>query len=646
MGRLISVALAVLLVVSLTACSSSLNAGVPSSPSSPPSGAPTSDLGTVLWHVHAHGGPINDLTVNPTNSLLAVADDNTQPLHLFDATTGAEESGPGMQGPAAQAIGFSPDGTLLAIGGYSGILLFDVSTAKLVATLAHPTDSSVDALAWSPDGKYLAAGHRPGRGGPGDIGLSIFDVATKTEVFNYSTAGWVDALAWSASGSMLAAGVTGLFGPPSLEIIDASHLTHLRSIATTVRAHGLTWQASSGTFWSTDVSTIHRWNPATGADDPLDIPGVAVLAAQPNAVYIAAGYSNGTVALLDGATAKPIVLATHAKGVGALAWSPDGTTLYSGDGAGIVTRTVVVTGANASFRLGGGRSYGVDWSPDDSEIVTGGDDGAIRVWNATNGALIAETYAVPSPYGIDAVAWSPDGTTIAVMGDSRVELLDASTLAIEKSFAFPVYYSDTDMAWSHDGTKLALAGNMSYAAIWDTRSATETQLPVTGNAIAWGPADKRVVVGGPWDWGSSALPTVVLTLANNQQVDLQTAPVIVQAVAWGSQGVAVGLDNAVDIFSPDTGKVLEAIKLGDQAFTRVFGAQWDPSQTRLAIASDYDGTLQSAVTLWNASTGTLAPVLPSSSLYGTAGALAWSHDGKELAVTDWEGNLVVASIGK
>lgn len=57
--------------------------------------------------------------------------------------------------PGAQCMAFSPDGRLVAIGGYSSVSLWDVAACKRVWEFKH--GSAVTAVAFSPDGLTLAA---------------------------------------------------------------------------------------------------------------------------------------------------------------------------------------------------------------------------------------------------------------------------------------------------------------------------------------------------------------------------------------------------------------------------------------------------------------------------------------------------------
>ena len=73
------------------------------------------------------------------------------------------------------SVKFSPDGKLLAVGGYQEVRLIDSASGKPLATLSGHADY-VRSLAFSPDGKMLAAaGGPPQRGGE----IKIWDVQSQ-----------------------------------------------------------------------------------------------------------------------------------------------------------------------------------------------------------------------------------------------------------------------------------------------------------------------------------------------------------------------------------------------------------------------------------------------------------------------------------
>ncbi|MBN1565197.1 MAG: hypothetical protein JXA10_15235, partial [Anaerolineae bacterium] len=65
---------------------------------------------------------------------------------------------------------------------------------------------------------------------------------------------------------------------------------------------------------------------------------------------------------------------------------------------------------------GAGAIHAVDWSPDGARIVSGGDDGIVRIWNAQTGEELDQFAANPTG-PVWSVAWSPDNRTVVSGGD-------------------------------------------------------------------------------------------------------------------------------------------------------------------------------------------------------------------------------------
>jgi WD40 repeat protein len=102
----------------------------------------------------------------------------------------------------------------------------------------------------------------------------------------------------------------------------------------------------------------------------------------------------------------------------AVAFSPDGSMLATGDSNGNTYVWTIKTGKSLILRNPGGPAnavQGVAFSPDGSTIATGDSNGSTYLWNARTGSL-ARTLQGPASggYGVQALAFSPDGRTLAI----------------------------------------------------------------------------------------------------------------------------------------------------------------------------------------------------------------------------------------
>ena len=158
-------------------------------------------------------------------------------------------------------------------------------------------------------------------------------------------------------------------------------------------------------------------------------------------------------------------------GTGPLAFSPDGQTLFSG-GADHLVRAWNVTGDEPQEKLqpdgpiGGLRA--VAFSPDGTRLAVA-DTAFVRIWNLTDKDELAHRASprIKIAASVQAVAYSPDGKTLVcgnsiwdVTGDEPVK---GNRLPIPPEAEF------RSLAFALDGQTLASSGDDQKVRIWDLR---------------------------------------------------------------------------------------------------------------------------------------------------------------------------------
>ncbi|WP_445250647.1 toll/interleukin-1 receptor domain-containing protein [Microcoleus sp. OTE_8_concoct_300] len=103
--------------------------------------------------------------------------------------------------------------------------------------------------------------------------------------------------------------------------------------------------------------------------------------------------------------------------VHSVAFSPDGKTIVSGGNDGTLrlwNRSGKAIGQ--PFKGDEGSVYSVAFSPDGKTIISGGGDGTLRLWDITSGKAIGQPFKGHEG-SVMSVAFSPDGKTIVSGGD-------------------------------------------------------------------------------------------------------------------------------------------------------------------------------------------------------------------------------------
>jgi WD40 repeat protein len=287
-------------------------------------------------------------------------------------------------------------------------------------------------------------------------------------------------------------------------------------------------------------------------------------------------------------------LQSHSSDVNAVAFSPDGHRLASGN----VQAEELWDAVNGDFirTQDGGISYSVAFSPDGNTLATG-TIFKIDLWDVHSGQLL---HALEGHSGeVTSIAFSPDGRTLASGSeDKTAKLWDVASGQLLRTLLGHKEYVHS-VAFSPDGRTLASASYDTTIKLWDVANGQELST-LHGHenlvtTVAFSP-DGRTLASGSTD------QTIRLWDVSNGQL-LRTLQVQgddnwVNSVAFSPDGqtLASGCkDKTVKLWDVPSGGLLRTLQ-GHSA--TVNSVAFSPDGRTLASGSD-DKTIK----LWNLSGG-------------------------------------------
>jgi WD40 repeat protein len=381
-----------------------------------------------------HGGTVLSVAFSPDRKTVASGGaDNA--VRVWEVATGKElrrftaATGPGAELALVHSIAFSPDGKLLvaATGNPSReLVMWRPATGEEVW---HFRDNprEMTSLAFSPDGKSLAAGDTAGSVRLWDVGSGEPRCELKGQFFG------VKSIAFSPKGEILASACIDR----TIRLWDLSSGRELRQL----KGHNMDVLAvafardgktlASGSF----DRTIRLWDPATGKElrvlkhsDP-----VSTLAFFPDGKTLASGGWDYCIRLWDTATGKELrQMQGHQGVIESIALSPDGKTLASGSWDRTVRLWDPANGREIRPTPGHHHSlWSVSISPDGKQVASGDEVGGVRLWESATGKEIRllSGRLPDSPINlVDRLSFSPDGETLrAASWSSKLSRWETAT---------------------------------------------------------------------------------------------------------------------------------------------------------------------------------------------------------------------------
>ncbi|HEY9651108.1 MAG TPA: serine/threonine-protein kinase [Coleofasciculaceae cyanobacterium] len=264
------------------------------------------------------------------------------------------------------ALAFSPDGTTLASGSADRTVKLWNIDSKIPRCSLSGHSSLVEAVVFSPDGRTLVSGSW-------DYTIKIWNVDTGELIHSLGEhSGWIKCLAMSADGLILASGSAD----KSIKIWDTNSL----SVQTTLYGH---------------TDTIHT------------------LAISPDRQILASGGADKTIKIWNLYNGEvQLTLEGHMEAVHSLAFSPSGQILISGSADKMIKIWHLASGTALHTLTEHSDSVtSIAINEQGNILVSGSADKTVKIWHPGTGKLLQSLSGHSA--GVMAVVISPDSRKIA-----------------------------------------------------------------------------------------------------------------------------------------------------------------------------------------------------------------------------------------
>jgi RNA polymerase sigma factor (sigma-70 family) len=319
-------------------------------------------------------------------------------------------------------VAFSPDGTTLATGGFGGaVQLWDVATGACRATLSLGK-SSIYSLSFAPDGKILAACEQ-------GKGTRLWDLQQRRETFLADPLCGSIAPIFSPDGRLMAINMLG----GEVVLWDrATSMTHLSATGAAI-------------VFGPDSRTLAMWGPDGGTLEVINTESGSELWK----IALAWGPTGGGVAF--SADGKTIIAErggvlrffearsgreklrspeAHEGGVSVVRYTPDGRAILTAGDDGTVRQWDATTARQLGVFRHDGRVHQLAVSADGASLATTvqGPGASVSVWDVATGVLRQRWPGTGDVNGSLALAFSPDGATLLAFDQEQgLSVLEIAT---------------------------------------------------------------------------------------------------------------------------------------------------------------------------------------------------------------------------
>lgn len=280
------------------------------------------------------------------------------------------------------AIAISPNGKYLAAGIGSAVVLRNLKTGTVAATLGG-LYGPVRSLAFSPGGRLLAIAS-------GTVAV-VRDLTTERDVFTQDGGTDINFLAFSPNGERLA-----LATPTEIKILEVQSRQQVGRIATGVVSHRFAFTPEGKRLLvGRKDGIVQVWDPTTAnllESFRADTNDIEALTLSADGELLATSTQTGKIKLWNlnppgpdkERERKPLAtLDGHAGRVLALAFAPDSKTLATAGFDGVLRLWDVAARTQLRSLLGHPAAIeSMAFTPEGTTIATGGRGGLVKLWNA------------------------------------------------------------------------------------------------------------------------------------------------------------------------------------------------------------------------------------------------------------------------
>ncbi len=597
-------------------------------------------------------GRISTIQFSPDGNELAVA--SSIGIWMYSVATGDELAL--LTGHTAQIheLVFSPDGNILASTGNDRTLrLWDTDTGQQLMVLSDGRNLS-EPLAFSPDGTTIA-------GGQTDT-IQIWNVATGDPLATLTGhTDTVEALAFAPDGNTLASASEDL----SIRLWDIDSEAHLSTLTGHKKpVKVLAFSPDGNTLASAGMGgTVRLWNPSTGkqaralvqfglTDTNQELPAptrqaawIDTLAFSPDGSTLASGDHHGIARLWrmsDGSllsTAKPDTRPMRSA-IRALAFSMDKPIFMTADWNGTIYAWNASTGAQlATLTLKGHENWGraLGFATDGTTLMTvrwSPRDDIIRFWDI-DGDQESTPIALSKSNVKNTYAFSPDGKILAGATDKNIiEVWDLQSNSQQVTLVGHTWFVET-LVFSSDSRLLVSGDRTGAVYVWDVetghRKKTLKGHQTSVKALAFSPDNNMLASASHrgvrlWDVGTSTLRAILIEYEDSGQADTL-------ALAFSSDGetlVSTGRGK-MQLWDVNTHRLLSEIP---RHRGRINVLVFSPDGTMLLTGCG-DGTIE----MWDTNTYTLKSTIKPHT--GRIEVLKFSSDGRTLASASMDGTILL-----